>query len=257
MRVSLVQTDLVWENPAANRNKMEQLIEPLKGYTDLVLLPEMFTTGFTMQAEQWAEDWNISPTSAWMRAQAAQLEAAVAGSYIVYDAGNYHNRLVWAYPDGRVMWYNKRHLFSLAGEHEHYSSGRQKVRIDWMGFRVCPFICYDLRFPVWSRNVGGGYDLAVYVANWPEARIDAWRTLLKARAIENQCYVVGVNIIGTDGKGLNYPGASSAFNYLGEEICYAQDHAGVFTVSLDQTALRGFREKFRFLDDQDHFELQF
>jgi omega-amidase len=267
MRISLVQTELIWEQPAVNRDKLAQLIAPLQGHTDLVILPEMFTTGFTMQAKKFGEKWEDSATVKWMQEQATQLNAAIAGSFIVAEKPepdfsdtenerNHYNRFVWAYPDGTIKHYDKRHRFSLAGEHEHYVRGYRHEIIDWKGFRVFPQICYDLRFPVWSRNEFD-YDLAIYVANWPSARIDAWRTLLKARAIENQCFVVGVNIIGTDGKGIVYPGASSVFNAAGEEICYAHEHEGVFTLSLDKQTLIDFKRKFPFLDDQDIFEIEY
>ncbi len=253
LRVSLIQSTIVWENKAANLERFTALLSGLEGKTDVVVLPEMFTTGFTMKAAECAEATEADAL-AWMRRQAAVLDAALTGSIIVQDHGAYYNRLIWVFPDGSYVTYDKRHLFSYAGEHQHYSRGTKRTLIKWKDFDICPFICYDLRFPVWSRNTDT-YDLAIYVANWPSARIDAWRTLLKARAIENQCFVIGVNITGQDGNGLEYPGSSSAFDYNGAELIHAGSQVGVYTVALDLTAMQQFRSRFRFLYDRDHFEI--
>ena len=190
MRLSIVQSSLHWEHPEANRVMFAEKMRPLAGHTDLVVLPEMFTTGFSMNAAQLAEPMQ-GPTTAWMLEQAAALGAAVAGSFICSEEGRYFNRFVFARPDGSVETYNKRHLFSLAGEDKTYAQGWDKARIEWLGWRIRPLICYDLRFPVWSRNEKNNpYDLLLYVANWPQTRIHHWSSLLVARAIENQCYVV-------------------------------------------------------------------
>ena len=170
MRITLVQSALHWENPEANRTMFAAKLAPLAGATDLVVLPEMFTTGFSMNAAKLAEDMQ-GPTLRWMREQAAGLGAALCGSFICSDAGKYYNRLVWMYPDGRMATYDKRHLFGLAGEHETYTAGAERLRVEWLGWRICPLICYDLRFPVWSRNrAEQPYDLLVYIANWPSRR---------------------------------------------------------------------------------------
>lgn len=253
LRVSLIQSTLVWENRNANLAQFTSLLSDLKGKTDLVVLPEMFTTGFTMHAAEYAEATEAQ-TLTWMRQQAAALDAALTGSIIVQDGDTYFNRLLWVYPDGSYVTYDKRHLFSYAGEHQHYSHGTKRALISWKDFLICPFICYDLRFPVWSRNTDA-YDLAIYVANWPSARIDAWRTLLKARAIENQCFVIGVNITGQDGNGLEYPGGSSAFDYTGAELLHAGSQVGVYTVTLDLNPMQQFRSRFHFLRDRDRFEI--
>jgi predicted amidohydrolase len=253
LRISLIQATLVWENVEANLQNFTTLLQPLSGQTDLVILPEMFTTGFTMQAETHAEATE-SRTLAWMRKQASQVNAAITGSIIVREGASYFNRLLWVYPDGSYVTYDKRHLFSYSGEHEHFSAGAKRTLIEWKGFLICPFICYDLRFPVWSRNTDS-YDLAIDVANWPSARIDAWHTLLKARAIENQCFVAGVNVVGQDGNGLEYPGISSVFDFNGTELLHCGQQAGVFNTMIYREPMEKFRSRFQFLKDRDRFEV--
>ena len=253
LRVTLVQAELAWQDPAANRHRLAAHFRGLVGHTDLVVLPEMFSTGFSMAAAELAEDMD-GPTIDWMREEAAALGCVIAGSLIVRDGGRCHNRLVWARPDGSLEHYDKRHLFRLAGEQEHYAAGSRRLVVALKGWRVCPMICYDLRFPVWSRS-RGDYDLLLYVANWPQRRALAWSTLLRARAIENQSYVVGVNRIGKDGNGTAYAGDSVALDFLGQPLSSEGGGDRVETAVLDLESLRAYRESFPVHLDADRFEL--
>jgi predicted amidohydrolase len=253
LRVTLVQADLAWQDPAANRHRLAAHFRGLVGHTDLVVLPEMFSTGFSMAAAELAEDMD-GPTIDWMREEAAALGCVIAGSLIVRDGGHCYNRLVWARPDGSVEHYDKRHLFRLAGEQEHYAAGSRRLVVTLKGWRVCPMVCYDLRFPVWSRS-RGDYDLLLYVANWPQRRALAWSTLLRARAIENQSYVVGVNRIGKDGNGTTYAGDSVALDFLGQPLSSEGGGDRVETAVLDLESLRAYRESFPAHLDADRFEL--
>ena len=253
LRLTLVQSHLHWEDKNANLRQFEEKLAGLREPTDLIILPEMFTTGFTMNAHSMAEPTN-GPALDWMAAQATRLDAVITGSCIVEDAGNYYNRLLWVRPDGTFEQYDKRHLFTLAGEHETYTAGQQRLTVDINGWKAVPLICYDLRFPVWARNTNG-YDLLIYVANWPEMRRQAWRTLLSARAIENQAYTIGVNRIGVDGLDYPYTGDSSAFNFAGEELLHTARQEGLYTLSLSYEAQQKFRQKLQFLPDQDDFSI--
>ncbi len=253
LRVTLVQTELAWQDPAANRHRLAAHFRGLVGHTDLVVLPEMFSTGFSMAAAELAEDMD-GPTVDWMREEAAALGCVIAGSLIVRDGGRCYNRLVWARPDGSLEHYDKRHLFRLAGEQEHYAAGTRRLVVALKGWRVCPMICYDLRFPVWSRS-RGDYDLLLYVANWPQRRALAWSTLLRARAIENQSYVVGVNRIGKDGNGTTYAGDSVAVDFLGQPLSSEGGGDRVETAVLDLESLRAYRDSFPAHLDADRFEL--
>ena len=253
MRVTIVQTSLVWEQPAANLAHLAQLMLPLADQTDLVVLPEMFATGFSMKAQALAVEMSGEEVM-WMKGQSKQLNAAMVGSLMIAEGGAFYNRLIWVTPDGRIQTYNKRHLFSYAGEDEYFAAGTERILIEWKGFRICPFVCYDLRFPVWSRNTEA-YDLAIYVANWPAVRSDAWKTLLKARAIENQCFVAGVNIIGQDGNGIAYSGDSTILSFDGNLLIEAKSESGFYTTELAIDALSAFRTRFRFLDDMDRFTI--
>jgi omega-amidase len=256
LRVTLVQQSLEWENPQANRAHFETLLSPLAGSTDLVVLPEMFTTGFSMAPERLAEPAG-GPTAQWLTEMARRLDAAVTGSLITRDGDRHFNRLHWAAPDGSLQHYDKRHLFRLSNEHEHYAPGRGARLIEWRGFRVCPLVCYDLRFPVFSRRTRAlDYDLLVYVANWPAVRVDAWTTLLKARAMENQAYVVGVNRIGPDAQETPHTGQSAAYDFLGRPLAELGGEPGVVTTQLDLAALRRFRERFPAHLDADRFTLE-
>ena len=254
-RLSIVQQPLVWENAAANRAHFTSVLAPLAGGTDLVILPEMFTTGFTMRPDRLAEAAD-GETRAWLLSQAQLLDAAVGGTVAVHEEGRYYNRFMLALPGGPTYWYDKRHLFRMANEQAHYAAGKHRLIVSWKGWRICPLICYDLRFPVWSRN-RGDYDVLLYVANWPAKRRVAWSALLRARAIENLCYVVGVNRIGKDGNGAAYSGDSAAVDFQGQAL--GGDHGGgdfVETVVLDREALQKFREKFPAHLDADDFELR-
>ena len=254
LHTTLVQTALHWEDKKANLEQLGRKLSALSVQTDLAVLPEMFTTGFTMNAQPLAEPTE-GPTYEWMANQARRLGAVVTGSFIAEEGGSYFNRLLWVRPDGSYEQYDKRHLFTLAGEHEHYAPGDQRLIVELNSWKVMPLICYDLRFPVWARNVEH-YDLLIYVANWPEMRRQAWRALLAARAIENQAFTLGVNRVGKDGNGFPYTGNSSAFDYAGEELLHASNVEGLFTVQLDYDKQQEFREKLRFLADQDAFEIR-
>lgn len=248
MKVALLQYPLVWENPAANRKAFEERIKTIEK-VDLILLPEMFSTGFTMSPEKVAETMD-GATVRWMREMASESDAAIAGSLVMSEDGNFYNRLLFVEPSGRITSYDKRHLFSLAGEHRVYKPGTEKVVVEFRGFKICLQVCYDLRFPAFSRNVED-YDLLVYVANWPQPRIQAWNALLKARAIENMCYVAAVNRTGTDDTGHNYPGHSQIVDYLGNYVCEPSEQEGVIYAALDRDAMLESRKKFGFLDDRD------
>jgi predicted amidohydrolase len=253
LNVALLQADLVWENKIENLKAFDIKLKALSGRKiDLVVLPEMFTTGFSMDAVRLADKASYNPTLAWMKTKAFEYEAALCGSFMVEENGQYFNRLHWVQPDGVVLTYDKRHLFTLAGEHEHYTAGSEKLIVEWKGWKICPLICYDLRFPVWSRNVEA-YDLLIYIANWPNRRIHAWKTLLAARAIENQSYCIGVNIVGTDANGNQYNGESSAINCEGYVLYEKKDDIDVKLLSLDAASQANFRKKFPFLKDQDSF----
>ncbi len=254
LRVTLIQSSLHWQNAEKNRQMFAQNIEQLKEPTDLIILPEMFTTGFTMEASKFAEPPQ-GPTLEWMRKIALNKNAHLLGSLIVRQEGLFFNRLFWVTPKGQVFYYDKRHLFRMAGEHKTYHAGNVLLTVQLKGWKIRPFICYDLRFPVWSRNVGLAYDLAIYIANWPERRRHAWRTLLQARAAENQAYVVGVNRIGTDGLGIKYSGDSLVVDPVGNILEDLKEDLVVRTCQLSYPMLQEFRQKFPTWKDADSFEL--
>lgn len=253
METALVQSDLVWEDPGKNRRYFSELLKPLAGSVDLVVLPEMFTTGFTMNPENMPGEEGLR-TLDWMLEQSSRLNAALTGSTVFSEEGRYYNRLFFATPDGRYEVYDKRHTFTLAGEDKVYTRGTGRLQLDFRGFTFCPLICYDLRFPVWSRNTGG-YDVLLYVANWPTPRVAAWDTLLRARAIENMSYVLGVNRIGSDPNGLAYSGHTAAYDSLGNRLAFAEGEE-ILRVSLRKSHLRETRDSLRFLQDRDHFSLE-
>ena len=256
LRVTTIQTDLIWQNKAANLEKFDNLLRgPLRGETDVIVLPEMFTTGFSMSPETFAEPMN-GATMDFLKRKSSELNAAITGSFICVENNKYYNRLVWMQPDGQFWTYDKRHLFSLANEQNHYSAGQKQLQIEWRGWTIRPMVCYDLRFPVWSRNVSPNYyELAIYVANWPERRRFPWQSLLTARAIENQAYIIGVNRIGADGNGVSHSGDTMVVNYAGETLQHRAYTEGVETTTLSKTDLMDFRKKFTFLADQDDFEI--
>lgn len=251
LRVSLLQADLVWENKAANLKQFAEKIAPLAHKTDLIILPEMFTTGFSMQAAPLAEPM-AGHTLQHLQQWAAATGAVITGSFIAAENSCFYNRLVWMRPDGTYETYDKRHLFTLADEHLTYTAGNKKLLVDLKGWKICPLICYDLRFPVWSRNAEA-YDLLIYVANFPARRAAAWKGLLTARAIENQVYTIGVNRVGTDGKDHYYSGDSSLIDYEGIGLYTVAHVEDSFTVSLSYTRQQEFRRRFAFLADRDTF----
>jgi len=220
---------------------------------DLIVLPEMFSSGFTMNPKAVAETMN-GETIAWLQHLAKAKDCAITGSLVIEENGKYYNRLVFVYPNGELKTYDKRHLFTLAGEDKVYTAGREKLIIEYKGFRICPLICYDLRFPVFARNVED-YDVLIYVANWPKPRINAWDILLKARAVENMSYAIGVNRIGMDENELEYVGHTQAVDFLGNYLLEAQETDGVFIVELDKEKLLETRSKLAFLKDKDSFKL--
>lgn len=254
MKISLIQTSLAWEDAAANRANFTQLINGIDGETDIIVLPEMFATGFTMKPQTVAESMD-GATVNWMKQMAAAKNCAIMGSLVIQQDGNYYNRLFFVLPNGSLETYDKRHLFSFAGEDKAYTAGTKKLIVNYKGWKICPFICYDLRFPVFARNTEG-YDLLIYVANWPHVRTVAWDALLKARAIENLSYTVGLNRIGSDANGHSYTGHTQVLDALGAYVLEAQLNEGVFTVALDKEALQETRSKFSFLNDRDSFNIE-
>ena len=253
LTVSLVQADLAWHQPETNRHHLQSLMQAVPDDADVVVLPEMFTTGFTMEAVELAETMD-GPSVSWMRHRARVMDAAVCGSLIIGEHGQYVNRFILAEPDGTLHHYDKRHLFAMAGEHRCYMPGQERVVVEFRGWRICPMICYDLRFPVWSRN-DLDFDLLLYVANWPHRRRLHWQVLGRARAIENQCYVAMVNRVGTDAKGLEYVGDSSLVDYAGEVLWCREKTEEVFSARLDRGAMLAYRERFPFLADRDSFSV--
>ena len=255
LKITLVQRMLHWEDAAANRSQFQEVMAPLRGATDLIVLPEMFTTGFSMRSIELAETMD-GATVRWMREQARALDAALYGSVIIQEAGECYNRGLFVTPEGRVATSDKRHLFRFANETEHYSAGRERVVVEWRGWRILLQICFDLRFPVFARN-RGDYDAILYVANWPEARRFPWSQLLIARAIENQCYVAGVNRVGMDGKGIHYSGDSVVIDPRGAaQTAVEPSLEGVLTTTLDRAGLEDFRAKFPVALEADDFDLR-
>lgn len=262
LRTTLVQCDLRWEDPDANCRMLEETLGELDGdQTDLIVLPEMFATGFTMNSREMAEPMDESPTVDWLRNQAVQRGCVVTGSVAVVEGGDCFNRLIWARPDGSLVTYDKRHLFRMAGEHERYAMGHERVIVELKGFRILLSVCYDLRFPVWLRQQPAPgehfeYDALLCIANWPAPRRHPWRVLLQARAVENLCPVIGVNRVGEDAKGLGYAGDSMLIDAKGEALIdEPRDLPFVKTGTLLLADLQAFREKFPAWRDADHFTL--
>ena len=252
LKIALVQTALIWESPLANRKSLSIKIDSLSDDVDVIILPEMFTTGFTMSPEN--IDTEEGPkTLKWMQQKAAEKGAALIGSVVYKEKDKYYNRLCFVKPDGSFFSYNKRHTFTLAGEHEKYIAGSKKLLVNYKGFRFSPLICYDLRFPVWSRNTDN-YDVLLYVANWPKPRINAWDALLKARAIENMAYCIGVNRTGLDDTGHEYPGHSAVYDALGNVVAFSKKEE-IMVVIISKMHVEETRKKLGFLDDRDTFSL--
>ena len=256
LNVTLIQCDLHWHDTTANLANIEELIAGINTPTDLIILPEMFTSGFTMEAAAVAEPMNLT-TFKWLKQQAEKTGAVIMGSYVVKENNSFYNRLIWMQPNGQYQQYDKRHLFRMAGETDVYASGNKKIFPELKGWRFLPLVCYDLRFPVWSRNtVENQYDCLIYVASWPKARVHAWNTLLQARAIENLSYTIGVNRFGTDDLGQYYSGGSAAITPKGETIQRCDDKEEVFTITLSANELQQFRQKFPAYLDADKFSLE-
>jgi len=252
MNILLLQTNIQWQQPEQNRAHAKQLIDA-SPVADVIILPEMFTTGFCTQPKGVAEKANAE-TLAWLRAVAKEKNAAIGGSVATEENGKYYNRFYFVKPDGTFAAYNKRHLFSYVGEHREYTGGSERVVVEYCGVRILLQVCYDLRFPVFSRNVGD-YDMIIYVACWPTSRLEAWSTLLRARAIENQCYVAGVNRVGSEPTG-EYSGGAALINHLGQTVVAAElGREQAVHGSVDMQVLADFRRKFPALNDRDKFEI--
>jgi omega-amidase len=254
LKIIGIQTALIWENPKQNIAFFEKKIAPLENDVDLIVLPEMFTTGFTMNPEKVAEKMNGFSVS-WMQKIAKEKQTAICGSLVISDFNKFYNRFVFVHPSGEIESYNKKHSFTLAGEDKVYTSGTKKIIIEYKGWKICPLICYDLRFPVWARNTEN-YDLLIYVANWPVARVSAWDTLLKARAIENMSYVVGVNRTGKDANNYEYTGNSVLIDYLGNALSSLEkNEPGIVTATFVKSNQDKIRKKLGFLTDKDSFKI--
>ncbi|MDY0954090.1 amidohydrolase [Stenotrophomonas rhizophila] len=261
LRVSLVQGDTRWHDPARNRAYYGALLAPLAGQTDLVILPETFTSGFSNEAIDKAEGMD-GPTVAWIREQAVRLGAVVTGSVQLRVGQGVYNRLLWATPDGELQHYDKRHLFRYGNEHLRYAAGNERLSVEWKGWRINPQVCYDLRFPVFCRNRFDverpgelDFDLQIFVANWPSARAYPWRTLLRARAIENLCFVAAVNRVGVDGNDLHYAGDSAVIDFLGQPQVEVREVEQVVTTTISAAALAAHRARFPAMLDADAFTL--
>lgn len=253
LNIALVQARIAWQEPEENRRHLQSLMAGINEENDVVVLPETFTTGFLGENPVESEDMH-GATLAWMLQQANKLQSVITGSVAIFENGVFRNRLLWVQPDGFVQHYDKRHLFAKAGEAGRYAAGRLRCTWSWNGWRVCPQICYDLRFPVWSRN-RDDYDVLLYVANWPAPRVDAWTTLLRARAMENQSYVIGVNRVGEDANGKIYPGASAVYDPLGRAVVEAGDTETVVYARIETGMLKSIREQYPFQAEADQFHL--
>jgi omega-amidase len=253
MKITLIQSPLIWESPKENRNYFETKINSIFGSTELIVLPEMFTTGFTMSPGNVVETMQ-GETVTWLKALAKAKKSAITGSLVIEENNNFYNRMVFVFPSGEIQFYDKKHLFTLAGEDKVYTSGTQKVIVNYLDWKICLQVCYDLRFPVFSRN-SEDYDLLIYVASWPKIRINAWDALLKARAIENLSYAIGVNRIGEDDNGYQYTGHSQVVDYLGEYLVEPNESEAVFSVELDRQKMMLTRQKLGFLNDRDDFKI--
>ncbi|MCK4561489.1 MAG: amidohydrolase [Flavobacteriaceae bacterium] len=255
LKIALIQTDNIWENIPENLKSLSKKINTIHESVDIIVLPELFSTGFTMSAKPVAESMSGKAIH-WMLEKASNKKSLIIGSLIISENKNIYNRLIVAFPNGEIKYYDKRHLFSFAGEEKVFSAGKKKLIFEYKGFKICPLICYDLRFPVWARNTEK-IDLLIYIANWPNARISAWDTLLKARAIENLCYVIGVNRVGVDNNKLVYTGHSTVIDALGKIILeFKERQEDIKTTTLQKDQILDTRNKFHFLDDRDVFEIK-
>jgi predicted amidohydrolase len=255
LKVTIIQTALHWENVEANLKMFSEKISSLSEATHLIVLPEMFTTGFTMNNKALAESMK-GRTVEWMKQMAKQKKCVITGSMIIKEKKKYYNRLIWMFPSGKFKIYDKRHLFRYANEQNYYTAGKKKLIVELNGWKICPLICYDLRFPVWIRNKNNAFDVLLFVANWPERRNHPWKTLLMARAMENQCYVIGVNRVGNDGNNVYHSGDSAVINFKGEFISKTSPHEeSIETVTLSKKALDDWRETFPAWMDADKFRL--
>ncbi len=254
LSITIIQSDLKWQDKIANRNYFGKLLEKTDKKSDLIILPEMFTTGFSMNSKVLAETMDGDSIS-WMKNVARSLDSVIIGSLIIEENRNYYNRLLWVYPDGNVLKYDKRHLFRMAEENKYYAAGNLKLIVEYKAWKICPLVCYDLRFPVWCRNQED-FDMLIFIANWPEKRNQTWKTLLLARAIENQVYVIGVNRIGTDANDIDYSGDSAIIDPKGNLISDTKpNEESVETVELSLQELNKFRENFPVSMDKDDFRL--
>ncbi|MCX7551069.1 amidohydrolase [Xanthomarina sp. F2636L] len=255
LKIVLIQTELFWENPEQNRDHFTKKIERISEPVDVIVLPEMFTSGFTMNPQNVSETM-FGETVVWMQELALKIQTAIVGSLVIKEDKHFYNRMLFVHPNGIIETYDKKHTFTLAGEDKAYTAGKTKLIVTYKGWKICPLICYDLRFPVWARNVED-YDLLIYVANWPKIRITAWDTLLKARAIENMAYCVGVNRVGLDGNNHEYNGHSAVFDVLGEKIDQIPDNKeAIEIIVLNKSHIKHNREKLNFLNDKDAFTLK-
>jgi len=258
LEITVIQTHLIWENIDENISHFDRLIDTISGSTDVIILPEMFSTGFSMNISI-AESMG-GKSMKWLSRKAAEKNAAICGSLMIEENGKFYNRFIWMNPDGTSQTYNKRHCFRMANEHNYFTPGDEKIIIDYKGFKICPMVCYDLRFPVWSRNKivdnEYAYDILLYVANWPERREFAWQQLLIARAVENLSFVVGVNRVGKDGFDIDYSGQSAIINMLGQKLTSLQSHkTAIETITINKTELQKYREQFPAHLDADAFEI--
>ncbi|MFD2037046.1 amidohydrolase [Belliella marina] len=258
LKIALIQTDLYWQDKTANYGMLEEKIWEIGEEVDLIVLPEMFNTGFTMEVKSMSEPMNFNACK-WLKQMAAQTGAVVTGSVVIREGDRFYNRMLWASPDGEIAFYDKRHLFRMANEDEHYSMGVERKVFQIKGWKILPQVCYDLRFPVWSRNspVQGGmeYDVCIYIASWPKPRIKAWDILLQARAVENLAYAIGVNRVGEDGNGVPYSGHTSAYSFKGDQLVFAEDQELTMIVELNADELGSFRQKFPAWKDSDRFKI--
>lgn len=255
LKITIIQTPLHWENKEKNLEMFSKKLASITEATDVIVLPEMFSTGFSMKPEKFAEPMN-GPTMDWITTKAKEKNCVITGSFIAEENGKYFNRMVWMKPDGTFSIYDKRHLFRMGDEHNHYSFGKNKLVVELKGWKICPLVCYDLRFPVWSRNVKSEYDVLIYAANWPERRNHHWKTLLLARAIENQSYVIGVNRIGDDGNAISHSGDSAVIDPRGLIISKTKaNEESIETVTLNYSELAEYRKAFPAALDADGFKI--